>query len=1435
MSRNSHHHHNHHTHHHAHHGPNQVFGSWGADVLSGTSGRDRIFGLWGDDEISSGAGNDTVFAGWGDDLIIGGAGNNRYYGGHGLDTVSYAGSITDYELNAGCRPWSPISITRLDSAGEGAGVDRLHSIEAIYFAADDYTFHLDGSNNAVLAGDDAALTDEDTALVIDGADLLANDLEFDGDEIAITAVDGTSAAGASVSLVNGEITYDAGGIFDALGEGEVAEDTFTYSVDDGKGGTDTATVTVSITGVNDAPSIVAPVSVSVAENTSDILAVIAATDAENDAITYSVSGGADAALFAIDANTGALTFLGAPDFETPLDADGDNIYDVEVSASDGSASDTASVAVEVTDVEEGPGFEMRLNELHYDNAGADSGEFVEVRVTAGADVTGTEVYLYNGNGGGVSGSEALGSMSMTTDGTFDYYVWYPSSIQNGAPDGMALVWNGSVQEFFSYEGVMDATNGPAAGLTSVDMGVSEDGTGDESASLARDAAGVWQASAPSTVGYDNESEPPVEPTDPPRLNEMHYDNAGADEGEFFEVRVAAGSDVSTLSVVLYNGSNGTEYDTVAMDSAAMTMSSDGTYDYYVSMGISLQNGGPDGIALVDGTDVVEFLSYEGVMTAVDGPAAGLASTDIGVSESGSAEIGQSLWRDGAGVWHGPDDQTPGVANEAIELRVNEIHYDNASSDVGEFVEFRVTAGADVSAMSGELYNGNGGGSYAAADFGTMSMTTDGAFDYYVWNPSSIQNGAPDGVAVAIDGVAVEFFSYEGTMTATDGSAAGMTSVDMGVAETSSTAVGQSLWRDASGTWQGPADDTRGLANDNGGPVDPPVAVEALISEVQGAGVESSMVGQTVTVTAIVVGDFQNGDGDEMRNLGGFYLMEEGADQDADAATSEGIFVFEGALLADVNIGDRVTVTGVVGEFFGNTQITASAVTVDEVAAVADVNDLAVDVSLDAIDAVVSGGLSYVADMEAYEGMLINITDELTVNETFNMDRFNEVRLTAGDRPEQFTQSNDPDVAAYDAYLQEIGSDQIMLDDGLGGQNLPVLAEADLNGDGVYNSADGFGMGDTITGLTGVVDYSFSNYRIRSVEDGVNTFEDTQEREADTPNVGGSLKVVSFNVLNYFTTIDDGTMTANGFEPRGADTLEEFTRQTEKLITSLVALDADVFGLVELENDFSAGSGNAIAHLVGALNATLGGTIYDWVDPQSDHVGGDAISVGMIYKVASVTVVPGSVEFLTDADLDPLGFGALDDDGLGVFEGAGTNRSPLTATFEDIATGEDFSVSVVHLKSKGSGSGSNADIGDGAGASDEMREEGVDVITAWLDTVADEDSLVLGDFNAYGAEDPIDAMVADGYTNLEEFYHPGATTYVFDGQTGTLDYGFGNSGIMDNVTGAAAWHINSNEPDAIDYNTDFGRDTSMFDGAIPYRTSDHDPIIIGLEFADVGTT
>lgn len=630
------------------------------------------------------------------------------------------------------------------------------------------------------------------------------------------------------------------------------------------------------------------------------------------------------------------------------------------------------------------------------------------------------------------------------------------------------------------------------------------------------------------------------------------------------------------------------------------------------------------------------------------------------------------------------------------------------------------------------------------------------------------------------------------------------------------------------------------------------ATELLISQVQGSGAASSRVGETVVIEAIVVGDFQNGDGDDLRNLGGFYLQEEASDHDADAATSEGIFIFDGSLGVDVALGDRVRVTGTVAEFFGQTQLNATQITVVEAGAVADVNTMAVSVSLDAVSGVVvDGSGSYAPDMEAYEGMLATFTDTLTVNEMFQMDRFNEIRLSANGRPAQFTQLFDPDPVAYDAYQREAGSDQIIFDDGLNVQNAAILPEADLNGDGVFDTADGFTMGDTITGLTGVVTYTWAgnntsaeSWRIRSVDDG-NSFVDTAPREDTPPDVGGTLKVASFNVLNFFTTLDVAGNPGSGpssLPPRGADSASEFERQLNKLLVALTEMDADVYGLVEIENEFGYDQNGdglvALDFLVDQLNARVGSITYAAVDPGRGFVDtGDAISVGMIYRLDTVALKPNSVEILDDSVVATLS-GSYQ---ANLFDGDSTNRAPMAASFVDYRTGEDFTVSVVHMKSKGgAGTGLDADMGDGAGAYNETRTQGVQAVSEWLAGIADEDLVVLGDFNAYAKEDPIDAMLAAGFTNLGETYSPGEVSYVFDGKTGTLDYGFGSAGIMNNVTGAAAWHINSPEADVLDYNLDFGRDATIFDGAVPFRASDHDPLLVGLDFGEgynmvMGTT
>ncbi|MCF4164167.1 ExeM/NucH family extracellular endonuclease [Zavarzinia compransoris] len=618
-----------------------------------------------------------------------------------------------------------------------------------------------------------------------------------------------------------------------------------------------------------------------------------------------------------------------------------------------------------------------------------------------------------------------------------------------------------------------------------------------------------------------------------------------------------------------------------------------------------------------------------------------------------------------------------------------------------------------------------------------------------------------------------------------------------------------------------------------------------ISAIQGAGDASDLDGQTVTVEAIVVGDFQNGDADDSRNLNGFYLQEEAGDWDLDALTSEGIFVFGGG--TDVQIGDRVRVTGTVDEYFGQTQLNASAVTVVEAGAVADVNTMAQEITLPAADVTVNQDGDYQPDLEAYEGMLVRFSDALTITEQFNLDRFNEIKLVQGDRPAQFVQDNAPDQAGYQAHLEEVGSRTITYDDGLNVQNAAV---ENLDGFAGYDTATAPRMGDTITDLTGVLDYQWagnsssgSTWRVRAVEDGANEFVTTTPREAEPADVGGTLSVCSLNVLNYFATLDDGSLIANGNEPRGANTSAEFDRQTEKLVTVLQTIDADLFSLVELENDFLAGSpGNSLEYLCDQLNAALGADIYDWVDPGMQFVGGDAIAPGFLYKTTTLALSVGTtVETLSDADLAGLGLdGLLTTSTVGsLFDAANTSRYSLAATFTELSTGGEFTAIANHLKSKsGTGTGADADQLDGQGNWQQQRELAAEALAAWAASkptgTTDDDILLAGDFNAYFKEDAIGVLETAGFDNLQATLTLDAYSYVFDGQTGSLDYIFANDTLGAQITGLTEWHINSDEADAIDYNLDYSRDPGYFDGTVPVRVSDHDPLLIGINLYEYET-
>jgi predicted extracellular nuclease/2',3'-cyclic-nucleotide 2'-phosphodiesterase (5'-nucleotidase family) len=620
--------------------------------------------------------------------------------------------------------------------------------------------------------------------------------------------------------------------------------------------------------------------------------------------------------------------------------------------------------------------------------------------------------------------------------------------------------------------------------------------------------------------------------------------------------------------------------------------------------------------------------------------------------------------------------------------------------------------------------------------------------------------------------------------------------------------------------------TPGTFGDTGGGGDD-VTIDdtpTLISAVQGTAAASLLAGEIVVIEAIVTGDFQNGDADMFRSLGGFFLMEEAGDQDGSALTSEGIFVYEGSgsFLTDVNAGDLVRVLGTVVERFGKTTVQVTEIRIEEPDA-ADPLALAIPTELPDL-----------AGREAFESMLVTINEPLTFSESFDYEAFGEATLSSGGEVYQFTQINAPDAAGNAAHQAQVANRQITVDNGTNGSRADFDPITEPDGDLFTTPANAL-MGQTVSDLTAIMDYDFAEFRLRLPEGAAFTLDpDTNPIQTAPADVASGYKVGSLNVLNYFTTI--GGTTDIGAAPRGADNALELERQTEKLVTTILGMDADVIGLVELENDF-AGEDFALKSLVRAINdAREGDDVWSWVDPGRQFVGGDAIAVGFIYNTATTALVGGAA-ILDSADfLDPLG------GGLG---GDAFNRAALAQSFQDIAGGGIFTAAVNHLKSKGSLTGIAADVdqGDGSGNNNATRTAAAERLAEWLASdptgSGDDDVMILGDLNAYARETPIQALETAGYTDLARAHEgDNVASYRFSGQIGTLDYAMSNAALTGQVTGATTWNINSDTPVFFDYNLDGTFTTplrptgqGLFDGTDPSKSSDHDPLIVGLNLVD----
>jgi predicted extracellular nuclease len=593
---------------------------------------------------------------------------------------------------------------------------------------------------------------------------------------------------------------------------------------------------------------------------------------------------------------------------------------------------------------------------------------------------------------------------------------------------------------------------------------------------------------------------------------------------------------------------------------------------------------------------------------------------------------------------------------------------------------------------------------------------------------------------------------------------------------------------------------------------PPDSAPALttIPEIQGSGNRSPLEGEDVRFTGVVTGDFQANDTDTQSNLRGFYVQ---GVPDENTATSDAVFVFDGdAPAVDVNVGDGVEVVGTVAEFFGETQVVAASVRISGSGAV---QPASVDLPWPRV-ATNSDG-DRIVDLEQFEGMLIRIPRAMTVASVRDLDRFGEVLLSAGGRPYQFTNGHAPDSTGYERYRDEIAAARILLDDGSTEENPDVIRYLDAGAE----SDDSIRVGDQVTDVTGNLRYSRgsggSGTQGWRLEPTVAPEFSSINPRPGVPSVSGSLTVASFNALNFFTGIDAGQPEcgpAGTDNCRGADSTGEYDRQLGKIVSAIAQMDADIVGLIEIENNAE----ESLRAIVDGLNVVLGAGSYAFVD--SGTIGDDAIKVGFIYQPATVKL-RGTFAIL-DSDVDPRFDDAL-------------NRPALAQTFALKSNDALLTVIINHLKSKGSDCNEVGDpnAGDGQGNCNVTRRNAAAALAKWAasdpTSSGDSDVLILGDLNAYVEEDPLTTLKAAGFVNLVETASGAeAYSFVFDGRSGALDHALVSSSLAQQAVETIVWHINADEPPVLDYNLDFGRDASLFDASTPYRSSDHDPIIVGLD-------
>ncbi|MDP2560905.1 ExeM/NucH family extracellular endonuclease [Psychrobium sp. 1_MG-2023] len=584
---------------------------------------------------------------------------------------------------------------------------------------------------------------------------------------------------------------------------------------------------------------------------------------------------------------------------------------------------------------------------------------------------------------------------------------------------------------------------------------------------------------------------------------------------------------------------------------------------------------------------------------------------------------------------------------------------------------------------------------------------------------------------------------------------------------------------------------------------------------------------------------------------GFFLQDVYGDNNP--LTSDAIFVVSNN--KNIKKGQVVSVTGHVAEHYGWTQFKAR-----------KINHTNTSKTLNAVPLVaLSSDKNFSQTLERYEGMLVNITEQsdLFVSRSLSFDRqARRVNMSLAHQgiTYQPTQHFAPGSSDSHHLNKKNQQRQLIIESHQSQPKGVVSWYLDFAKSNSQGSTDHYiRISDQAVNLTGVVGYSYKQFRLYVTKQATKaSFKHLKPRTSAPVIKPATLKVATFNVLNYFNSPFGGDKNPRE-QSRGAHSLAEFNQQAQKIVAAITALDADIIGLLEIENN-GYGKNSAIVDLVTRINATLPpAKHYRFVQHQQQQfIGTGAITSQLIYRPQVVTKQQSRIIEMPQQHAPRSG------------KESGKNfmRDALTVTFNTLTTQRQLTVSVNHFKSKGSACWEDAALQhfkdpDLQASCEHFRVSAAYHLGKSLEKISGH-KLIIGDLNAYAQEDPLAILTkrkstssprkitaardtyiggnkksgkplhgikgkvieqSFGYLNTVAMFHPQAYGYSFSNHVGTLDYILASPSLQSFIVDATEWNINAAESSLLEYARKHTGNRTKFND--PYRSSDHDPVIISL--------